>query len=109
VYFAFETLALRTLCECQAKAERAIGLKAAARLRDRIADIRAADFVSDLIAGNPREIEGGRHRHYAVDLADGYRLVFCANHRDVPVHKTGRVDWSRVDRIKILKIEDVHG
>jgi len=109
VNLAFDTLALRSLCECQSKAERALGLRAAARLRDRLADIRAADVVSELVAGRPREIEGGRHRHFAVDLADGYRLVLCANHVRIPVHETNRVDWSRVTQVKVLKIEVGHG
>jgi len=109
VNLAFETLAIRTLCECQSQAERAFGLKAAARLRERLADIRAAESVTELVAGRPREIQGGRHRHYAVDLANGYRMVFCANHVRIPVDETYRVDWSRVTRVKILKIEVGHG
>ena len=88
---------------------RAFGIKAAARLRDRLADIRAADAVTDLIAGRPREIEGGRHRLFAVDLASGCSLVFCANHVRIPVDETDRVDWSKVTRVKILKIEVRHG
>lgn len=109
VNLAFDTLAPRTLCECQWKAERALGLRAAARLRDRLADIRAADFASELVAGRPREVEGGRHRYLAVDLAEGYQLVLCANHARIPVYETNRVDWSRVTQVKILRIEVGHG
>jgi len=106
---AFETLAIRSFCECQSKAERAFGIKVATRLRDRLADIRAADTVMDLIAGRPREIEGGRHRLFAGDLANGCSLLFCANHVRIPVKETDRVDWSKVTRVKILKIEVRHG
>ena len=106
---AFETLAIRSFCECQSKAERAYGIKVATRLRDRLADIRAADAVTDLIAGQPREIERGQHRLFAVALADGFSLVFCANHVRIPVKEMDRVDWSRVTRVKILKIEVRHG
>lgn len=109
VNLAFETLAVRTHCECQSKAERAFGIRVASSLRERLADIRAADAVTDLIAGKPREIEGGRQRRYAVDLASGYRLVFCANHNRIPANEANRVDWSRVTRVKILKIEVGHG
>src|SRR4051812_25948992 len=86
VNLAFETLALRTLCECQSKAERELGIRAAARLRERLADIRAAEVVTDLVAGRPREIQGGLHRHYAVDLTKSHRLVFCANHNRIPAN-----------------------
>jgi hypothetical protein len=109
VNLAFDTLALRTLCECQWKAERVLGLRVAARLRDRLAEIRSFDAVSKLVAGHPREIEGGRHPYYAVDLADGYRLVLCANHNRTPFLEENRVDWSRVTRVKVLRIEVDHG
>ena len=109
VNLAFDTFALRSLCESQLKADRELGTKVAARLRDRLADIRAADTVADLAAGRPREIEGGRPRCFSLELADGYHLVFCANHNRIPVNETGGVDWSRVTRIKILQIEVRHG
>ena len=34
---------------------------------------------------------------------------FCANHVRIPVNEMDRVDWSRVTRVKILKIEVGHG
>ena len=94
--FAFSTKTIRALCECQAKAERVLGLKAAKKLRERLADIRAAGNVTDLIAGRPREIEGGRLPNYAINLADGFRMILCSNHNKIPVTKAGRVDWSKV-------------
>lgn len=103
--FAFSTKTIRALCECQAKAERVLGLKAAKKLRERLADIRAAASVTDLIAGRPHEIEGGRLPNYAINLADGYRVVLCANHNEIPITKAGRVDWSKVSRVRIHKIE----
>ena len=106
---AFRNAGHPALCECQSKAERAFGIKAATRLRERLADIRAAESVTELVAGQPREIQEGRRRHFAVDLANGYRMVFCANHVRIPVNETDRVDWSRVTRVKILQIEVGHG
>jgi hypothetical protein len=40
-----------------------------------------------------------------VDLGDGYRLVFSANHPRNPLKADGTVDWSKVSRVKILGIE----
>jgi proteic killer suppression protein len=108
VIFAFSTKAIRSLCECQAKAERELGYKAAKKLRERLADIEAADNVTDLVAGRPREIEGGRLPNYAVNLADGYRIIICANHNEIPLTKAGRIDWSKVSRVRIHKIEVAH-
>jgi toxin HigB-1 len=107
VILAFSTKALRSLCECQAKAERELGFKVAKKLRERLADIRAASNVTELVAGRPREIEGGRLPNYAINLADGYWMVLCANHNEIPLIKT-RVDWSKVSRVRIHKIEVAH-
>jgi hypothetical protein len=42
-------------------------------------------------------------------LCDGYRIVFCANHNSIPTLKPNRVDWSKVSRVKILRIENYSG
>ena len=41
----------------------------------------------------------------AVDLCEGYRIVFRANHPNNPKLETGDVDWRNVSRIKILEIK----
>lgn len=75
---------------------------------ERLADIRAASNVTDLVAGRPHESEGGRLPNYAINLADGYRMVLCANHNEVPLTKSRRTDWSKVSRVRIHKIEVAH-
>lgn len=67
--------------------------------------MRAATSVEELVAGHPREIEGGRYPRFAVDLCDDSRLVFCASHDTIPLLALGGVDWSKVSRVKILRIE----
>jgi proteic killer suppression protein len=109
VIIAFSTRKLRSLCESQTKAEGEYGIRVAKELRARLADIREANSVLDLPAGRPREIDGNPHKHYAVDLADGYRLVLCINHSKVPLLKSRRVDWANVSRIKVHRIEVKHG
>jgi hypothetical protein len=109
VNLAFSTKTLRELCESQVAAQRKFGRRVADALRGRLADLCAAANVLELPAGNPREIEGGRHRYYAIDLADGYRLVVCANHTEVPVAKDGGVDWVRVSRVRVHRIEVANG
>jgi plasmid maintenance system killer protein len=104
----FATKSLRQLCESEAAAKRELGADVAERLKRRLADLRAAAHVNDLVAGQPREIEGAHNRCIAVHLYDGYRIVFCANHRTVPVLDSGSVDWSGVRRVKILGIERQH-
>lgn len=103
--FAFFTKSLRQICESEAIAKGALGERAAAKLKRRLADMRAAASVKELVAGRPREVEGGRRPCFAVDLCDGSHIVFCANHHTTPLLASGGVDWSKVSRVKILRIE----
>lgn len=105
---AFSNPEVRLNCECQATAERTYGICVARELRGRLADIREAANVLELLAGQPREIADGRHRCYEIGLPEDYRLVICANHDPLPIQEgTARIDWSRVSRVKITRIEKV--
>lgn len=102
---AFESRSLRTLCESEAHAKRELGEAVAEILKRRLADLRAATSVNDLLAGRPRVLDGTERHHMAVDLPDGYRIVFSANHSNNPVTDAGGPDWARISRIKILRVE----
>lgn len=102
---AFETESLRTICESDAHARRELGSTVAELLKHRLADLRAATSPEDLIAGRPRVLDGTGGDHMALDLHDKYHIVFAVNHCDNPFDDTGSVDWSRVSRIKILRID----
>ena len=106
---AFDNKSLRQVCENEKKAKRDLGVSVAEKLKRRLADLRAATTVEDLVAGRPRELDGAHDRHFAVDLSEDHSIVFCANHTEIPLLESGDVDWSRVSRVKILRIEGDHG
>lgn len=105
---AFSTKALRTLCENEAAATRELGATRAGRLRRRLADLRAAVSVSDLVVGNPRHTAGSKDS-LEIDIGAGSRLVLCTNHAVIPRLASGDVDWSSVSRVKLLRIESENG
>jgi hypothetical protein len=105
---AFSTKALRTVCENDAAAARALGANRASILRRRLADLRAARSVSDLVVGDPRQTTGSKD-NLEVEVGAGARLVLCANHSVIPRLESGNVDWSIVSRIKLLRIESDNG
>ncbi|MDO8261703.1 MAG: hypothetical protein Q7T21_00605 [Gallionella sp.] len=106
---AFAEKSDRQLCENEAIAVRKLGTKVADKLKRRLADLRAATSVKDIVAGKP-EVLFGKYKHQiAVELCDGYCLVFCANHNTNPLLESDELDWSRVSRIKILRIENLYG
>lgn len=100
---AFETRELRTICENEADAAQALGPNAAEALKHRLADLRAAASVCDLLVGRP-QIHLSRADCMTLDLVDGFRIVFCANHPRIPA-PAGRPEWVTVRRLKVVAIE----
>jgi hypothetical protein len=99
---SFEKKSLRELCENQDKASQSLGEKAADQLRRRLADLRAATSIADLVAIQPRFPDG---ETATLELCDGCEIVFRSNHLDAPKRKSGKLDWSRVTRIKIMNVK----
>jgi toxin HigB-1 len=102
---AFATKSLREICESAEKAKRELGSKVSDKLKHRLADLRAAISVHDLVAGHPRKLDETYQRKIVMQLGAGYRLVFCANHAVLPKLESGKIDWSKVSRVKLLRIE----
>ena len=102
---AFSTKSLRDTCESEEMSRQKFGPEVAERLKRRLADLRAASSIKDIVLGNVREVPRTRGPAMCVDLFNGYRLVIRANHIQNPTLATGKVDWSAVSRIKITRIE----
>jgi plasmid maintenance system killer protein len=102
---SFATKSLRLLCESEASATRELGASVAQKLRRRVADLRAATSVKDLVAGRPHQLAGAHRQHVSVDLCEDSSIVFSPNHRTIPTLASGGVDWSKVTRVKVLRIE----
>lgn len=101
---AFSQKSLRNLCESQLKAERVLGISVAATLRARLADLRAAERVTDLVAGPPAILDDKPPGRVAIPLGGDTFIFFSANHVSVDLNPSKKVNWSRVSRIKILEL-----
>jgi hypothetical protein len=104
---AFASKALRSLCEDKSIAERKLGVASAGRLIRRLADLRAADSLADILAGGLVQYLWPETSELSFGL-NGSRLVLRVNHHVVPVDDLGDIDWKRVTRVKIVRIEDNH-
>lgn len=105
LYFASKKL--EKLCADSREATKAYGADCARKLRARLADIMAADVVTELVSGRPHPLTGDRSGQFAVDLAGGNRLVFRPT-LPVPEHSDGSVAWDRVVAVEIVYIGDYH-
>jgi 3-oxoacyl-ACP reductase-like protein len=104
---AFATKTLREICESEVKASRELGVRVAEKLKRRLADLRAASCVNDLVAGR-RRTRSSRNRQMALNLNKSSKIILCSNHNTTPILESGNVDWSKVTRVKILRIEGAH-
>lgn len=105
---AFASISLRTICESEAQAKHELGPEVAETLKHRLSDLRAATSIKDLLVGRPHILDGTDHQHMAIDLCEEYQMVISANHPKNPFTESGKLDWPRVSRIKILQIGKNH-
>jgi hypothetical protein len=92
------------LCESEDKAKEMLSVPVALTLKSRLADMRAAMFVSELLAGSPGEIKYNGIPAYKLDLTTQERLVFCCAHENIPLLTDGNTDWHQVSRVKLINI-----
>ena len=104
----FRDKKLREICEKEVVARKKLGGACARKLRIRLADLEAANAVTDLVAGKPHPLKHDRAGQFAVELSGGYRLVFVPGNDPVPRHPDKSIDWSRVTIIRIEFIGDYH-
>lgn len=105
---SFETKALRDICEDQDRALLEFGSAVSSDLQACLADLVAVATVTEIPTGNPGPIDDPA-QSYKVELSNGYRVVFCANHVRPPFTESGELDWPSVRRIKILEITHANG
>lgn len=106
----FRTNKLKKICSVEKKGVRTLGPICAQKLRDRLADLLAATCLEDMrpLPGRCHELKGDRKGQLTVDLEQPHRLVFVPNYDPAPQKDDGGLDWSAVEAILIIDIEDTH-
>ena len=100
---AFEDEQLRAVCVKRGRALSVHGPDVAHELNKRLADIRAAETALDLIVGKRIVTNGGGEAMH-VALANGFELILVANHVQNPIVASGKIDWGKIVRVKVLEI-----
>ena len=103
---AFTNRDLRDLCLSEALATERLGVKIAAKLKRRLADLAAAGNVEEVLSlpGKPTELEAHGKSCIAINLTNNYQLFFTSGHSETPCLVSGKTNWSLVRRIKILGV-----
>jgi hypothetical protein len=100
---AFETVGLRRICESDIEARKCLPDGTAEELQDRLADMRAATSVSDLVVGRP-SFDARPPGQIRFSLGGEYELVCVGNHPKPPLTDDGLVDFGRMRRVKVVMI-----
>jgi len=98
---AFQTKALRDICENEAIAKGKLGVKVADALWRRLSDFQSIDTFDELPFAKPKK----NSNNITFDLPDDWQLVVSGGHGDNPKLASGKIDWARVTRLKIIRIE----
>jgi hypothetical protein len=98
---AFETKALRDICESKSIAKAKLGVKVADALRRRLSDFRSVDSIDELPFAKLKK----NSNFVTLDLPDDWQLVATGGHGDNPKLASGKTDWAKVTRLKITRIE----
>ena len=104
----FASTKLRALCEQRARMVGTFGFPCAKKLQNRLADLEAVAFVTELVAGRPHPLKGDRLGQFSLDLHGAVRLVFESNQDPVPRNVDKSIAWNQVSKVRIVFIGDYH-
>lgn len=105
VQLAFEDQRVRQQCESPISARRAFGPDVARTLHTRLADLRAADSVYDILSLRLAKPNSSHPNRILVYLGSGYALHAQGSIRPESSLPSGELDWKQVLRLKVLSIE----
>lgn len=100
--FVSETI--RDICYNEDQAKVMLGEPVALALKRRLADMRAEEFVTGLLAGSPGEITYQGNPAYKLNLSTQELLIFCSGNTPSPKLEDGSMNWDQVSRVKLMQI-----
>ena len=96
---AFETKALRKLCEDFSYSKTKLGSAVAQSLRNRVADLWAAASVLEMPHGTTVNAT-----YCVIALSGAVQMKLVANHVKNPIDPAGALKWQEVSRVKVVEI-----
>ena len=102
---------LKKTCDSQNLLVRKHGVKRARLIMKRLTVLRACQYLSnirDLPTVRCHELKSNRKGQLAVDLDHSFRLIFIPADDPIPYKDNGGLDWTKIQSICIVSIEDYH-
>lgn len=101
---SFDSRELRDVCENDLLAERKFGVEVAAVLRRRLADLRAANTLLDMVVGRP-DLNGVTAQRIDISVGETHLMKSRIDHYSYSRTKDGAVNWKAVHRMKVVSVE----
>ena len=107
----FRTKQVQKVCSRDKEMQRELGKACAKKLKQRLAELQAAEVLADISHLPPprlHELTGREKEQFSVDLQHPYRLLFIAADEPVPRKDDGGIDLANVKSVEIIAIRDTH-
>jgi toxin HigB-1 len=108
----FQTRKFEKAANSEALGNREWGPARAAKIRQRLVELAAANTLADMSTLPPprcHQLTGDLDELFALDVTRNMRLIFGVATKPIPKKPKGGIDLVRVTEINILRIEDYHG
>lgn len=108
----FKTSKLQKECNNKNLMVKKYGTKRASLLKRRLSQLAAADVLEDLRnlpQARCHELKGQLKGYLSVDLDHPYRFIFEPANNPIPKKPDGGLDWTKINKIRIISVEDTHG
>ncbi len=109
IYFKYKKI--EKTCNEEKIAIKKLGEKRGRKLMQRMMELKAANFLSDISIYPParcHELSGDRKGQLSVDLGQPYRLLFIPADDPIPKKDDGGLDKAAISSIEIIEIADTH-
>ena len=106
----FKTKKLQKQCSETREMVRVFGQAMADKLSQRLAELHAANSLSEISHLPPPRCHELTNREgvFSVDLAHPYRLLFIPADEPTPVRTDGGIELASVFEVEVIAIEDTH-
>ena len=105
----FVSRKIQKLCNSAKEMLAKLGPHNAARLKQRLAELKAAETLEDmrsLPAARCHELSQNRDGQLAVELVHPKRLIFKPGNNPIPKKPDGGLDWENVTSITVMEVVD---
>lgn len=108
----FKTRKFEKAANAESLGNREWGPRRAAKVRQRLVELKAANTLADMGTLPParcHQLREDLDEQFAVDISGNERMVFEIDHNPIPRRPDKGIDLAQVTAIKILRVEDYHG